>query len=49
MHKHAHLSLLHCVGPIEAKSGSNPGQVATDGAGIAELDRTEGRKVKRNS
>lgn len=43
--KHTHLSLLHRVGSVEAKSGSNTSQVPTDRVGIVELDGTEGRKV----
>lgn len=38
MHKHTYLSLLHHVGSIQAKSRSNPSQVATDRVVIAELD-----------
>ena len=47
IHNHTHLSLLHHVGSVEAKSRSHPGQVPTDGVGIIELDRTEEGTVNR--
>lgn len=38
--KKTHLSLLHAVGSIEAKRGSNTSQVAADGVGVIKLDGT---------
>lgn len=45
--KKTHLSLLHAVGSIEAKSGSNPSQVPADGVGVVKLDGTGDRRTYR--